>query len=122
MKRHQTSTPLQALVLLNDPQYMESARVLATNILKKELNSQEDISKLLFRTITSRLPDKEELQNMIVYLEESEEELMASDKNFENLLIIGDTPLDESVDKEDLYKYTTLACVLFNLEETIIKS
>ncbi len=122
VKRQKTSTPLQALVLLNDPQYIESARVLATNILKKELNTQEDISILLFRTITSRLPDKEELQNMMVYLEESEEGLKGSDKNFEDLLTIGDTPLDDSVDKRDLYKYTTLACVLLNLEETIIKS
>ena len=122
VKRQKTSTPLQALVLLNDPQYIEAARVLATNILKKELASEEEMSKLLFRTITSRLPDKEELQNMIAYLEESEEGMNDPDKNPEDLLTVGDTPLDETVDKTKLYKYTTLACVLLNLEETIIKS
>ena len=122
VKRQKTSTPLQALVLLNDPQYIESARVLATNILKKELGSKEEISELLFRTITSRLPDKEELQSMMIYLDESEEGLNDPDKNPEDLLVIGDTPLDETVDKTELYKYTTLACVLLNLEETIIKS
>ncbi len=37
VKRQKTSTPLQALILLNDPQYIESARVLATNILKKRI-------------------------------------------------------------------------------------
>ncbi len=122
VKRQKTSTPLQALVLLNDPQYIESARVLATNILKKELSSEEEISELLFRTITSRLPDKEELQSMMIYLNESEEGLNDPDKNPDDLLVIGDTPLDETVDKTELYKYTTLACVLLNLEETIIKS
>lgn len=122
VKRQKTSTPLQALVLLNDPQYIESARVLATNILKKELSNEEEISELLFRTITSRLPDKEELQKMMIYLDESEEGLKDPDKNPEDLLVIGDTPLDETVDKTELYKYTTLACVLLNLEETIIKS
>jgi len=122
VKRQKTSTPLQALVLLNDPQYIESARVLATNILKKELGSKEEISELLFRTITSRLPDKEELQSMMIYLDEYEEGLNDPDKNPEDLLVIGDTPLDETVDKTELYKYTTLACVLLNLEETIIKS
>ena len=122
VKRQKTSTPLQALVLLNDPQYIEAARVLATNILKKELASEEEMSKLLFRTITSRLPDKEELQNMITYLEESKEGMNDPDKNPDDLLAVGDTPLDETVDKTELYKYTTLACVLLNLEETIIKS
>ena len=98
VKRQKTSTPLQALVLLNDPQYIESARVLATNILKQELTSDEDISKLLFRTITSRLPDKEELQNMITYLEESEEGMKDPNKNPDDLLAVGDSPLDENVD------------------------
>ena len=40
----------------------------------------------------------------------------------DDLLNIGETPLDDSIDKKELYKYTTLACVLLNLEETIIKS
>jgi len=122
VKRQKTSTPLQALILLNDPQYIESARVLATNILKKDLVSDEDKSKLLFRSITSRFPDKLELQKMISYLNESEEGLVDSDNNPEDLLTIGATPLDETVNKEELYKYTTLACVLLNLEESIIKS
>ena len=122
VKRQKTSTPLQALILLNDPQYIESARVLATTILKSELDSREESSKQLFRSITSRYPDDEELQNMMTYLEESEEGLQDPDKNIGDLLSIGDSPLDETVNQEELYKFTTLACVLFNLEETIIKS
>lgn len=122
VKRQKTSTPLQALVLLNDPQYVEAARVLATSILNKGLTTEEDKSTQLFRTITSRFPDKDELKKMITYLEESEEGMKDPDKNSDDLLIIGDTPLDETLDKKELYKYTTLACVLLNLEETIIKS
>ena len=122
VKRQKTRTPLQALILLNDPQYIESARVLATTILNSELDSREESSKQLFRSITSRYPDDEELQNMMTYLEESEEGLQDPDKNIGDLLSIGDSPLDETVNQEELYKFTTLACVLFNLEETIIKS
>ena len=73
-------------------------------------------------TITSRYPDEKELKNMMTYLEESDEGLLDTDENPQDLLNIGETPLDESVDLEELYKYTTLACVLLNLEETIIKS
>ena len=122
VKRQKTSTPLQALVLLNDPQYIEAARSIATNILKKELNSDEDISTQLFRIITSRFPDKQELEKMLVFLDKSDEELNNSDIKTDELLAIGDTTIDSSVDKKELYKYTNLACVLLNLEETIIKS
>ena len=122
VKRQKTNTPLQALVLLNDPQYIESARLLATHILKSDSVSQEERTQLLFRTITSRYADEDEIDKMIVYLEESEAGMNQPDKNPEELLSIGQTPLDHSVDKNELYKYTTLACVLFNLEETIIKS
>jgi hypothetical protein len=122
VKRQKTSTPLQALILLNDPQYIESARVLATNILKKEFENEEEKSRVLFRTITSRYPDKNELKKMMTYLQESKEGLADPDSNLEELLTIGESPLDDAVDKEELYQYTTLACVLLNLEETIIKS
>lgn len=122
VKRQNTNTPLQALVLLNDPQYIESARVLATKILKTELDDREAKTALLFRTITSRFPDEKELQKMMTYLEESEAWMNEPGKNPDELISIGNSPLDKSVDKKELYKYTTLACVLLNLEETIIKS
>ena len=122
VKRQKTSTPLQALILLNDPQYIEAARVLATNILKKDFDNDEDKTTLLFRSITSRFPDEKELQNMMTYLKESGEGMLDPDKTPSDLLEIGSATLDETVDKEELYKYTTLACVIMNLEETIIKS
>lgn len=60
VRRRTTSTPLQALVLLNDPQFIEAARVLAEQLVRNE----EDSSKRLitaFRKVTGRLPDDKEL-------------------------------------------------------------
>lgn len=122
VKRQKTSTPLQALVLLNDPQYIEAARVLATNILRKGFDNDEEKVHLMFRTITSRHPDKEELEKMTGYLKESVETISMSFDIPDGLLTIGETPMDAEIDKEELYKYTTLACVILNLEETNIKS
>jgi hypothetical protein len=122
VKRQKTNTPLQALVLLNDPQYIEAARVLATNILKKGLANDKEKVNLLFRTITSRQPDKEELEKMTNYLKESVETISMSVDIPDGLLTIGETPLDVEINKEELFKYTTLACVILNLEETNIKS
>lgn len=122
VKRQKTNTPLQALVLLNDPQYIEAARVLATNILQKGLDNDKEKVNLLFRTITSRQPDKEELEKMTGYLKESVETISMSIDIPDGLLTIGETPLDAEIDKEELFKYTTLACIILNLEETNIKS
>ncbi len=122
VKRQKTNTPLQALVLLNDPQYIEAARVLATNILQNGFDNDEEKVNLLFRTITSRYPDKEELIKMTNYLEESVETISLSNGIPESLLSIGETPLDADINKEELFKYTILASVLLNLEETNIKS
>ena len=95
---------------------------LASNILKSGSDDDTKLISQLFRTITSRYPDKDEIEKMSLYLEESEEGLKDPNKNIEDLLEIGDAPLDDTLDKTKLYKYTTLACVILNLEETIIKS
>ena len=60
VKRHTTATPLQALVLLNDPQYIEAARVMAASLI----DQGEEAIKIAFRRLTSRLPDEDELSNL----------------------------------------------------------
>ena len=59
VQRSRTNTPLQALVLLNDPQYVAAASALASSHLKSELTIDERITRM-FRLATSRLPDAEE--------------------------------------------------------------
>ena len=60
VKRQQTSTPLQALVLLNDPQFVEASHKLAERMLKEGGDELEDKISLGFRLATSRYPDKKE--------------------------------------------------------------
>jgi hypothetical protein len=71
VKRQTTSTPLQALVLLNDPQYLEAARVLAGRMIKEGGDTPEKQLVYGFRVLTGREPGKEEL-SLITHLYQEE--------------------------------------------------
>ena len=64
VKREQTETPLQALVLMNDPQFVEAARVLAQRIVKEGGESAEDKIILGFRLLTGRTPSVQQIDLM----------------------------------------------------------
>ena len=64
VRRERTNTPLQALQMMNDTQFIESARHLATNSLKSSSQDKERISKM-FRKLTSRIPNETEMSIMI---------------------------------------------------------
>jgi hypothetical protein len=72
VRRRQTSTPLQALVLLNDPQYLEAARVMAENLLKEERET-EKLLETAFRLSVGRTPDQKELALVTAYHKEEQE-------------------------------------------------
>ncbi|WP_299889528.1 PSD1 and planctomycete cytochrome C domain-containing protein [uncultured Lacinutrix sp.] len=118
VERQKTSTPLQALVMLNDPQLIEAANTLANQVLKnKNLTDQERI-KTIFRKITSRQPDDSEVENLLRFLNASEEGFNEAEKEEfkgdENLLI-------EGVVLSKIYAYGVLTSLIFNLDEAIVK-
>ncbi len=78
VNRRLSSTPLQALNLLNDPQFVEASRVLAQNLLQTEENSKVRLHKA-FRLLTGRKPDTVE-QNMLIEFYEEELENFSKDK------------------------------------------
>ncbi|WP_418603167.1 PSD1 and planctomycete cytochrome C domain-containing protein [Hwangdonia sp.] len=110
VKRQKTSTPLQALVMLNDPQLIEAASHLAKKTLKDKTLSEDERVKLIFRKITSRFPTEVELDQLIQYVETVE-------TDFENNSDINKT---ENTSKTE-YAYTLLSSMIFNLDEAIIK-
>jgi hypothetical protein len=112
-RRLTSNTPLQALVLLDDPQYMEAYRVLATRVMK-EKSAPEDQVGLIFRLATRRLPMEKEKALFLQYYESetahfSEEETKASE-----VVHIGMTPVDESVDVAKLAALTNVAAAVMN--------
>lgn len=121
VKRQNTNTPLQALVLLNDPQYMEASRVLAESMIKK---GGPDLKKQInygFRAMTSRKPDARELEILQeVYLQELKE-YQSTPEAADSLLNIGEYERDRTLPKEQVAALTVVASILVNYDEAVYK-
>jgi len=119
VERQKTSTPLQALVMLNDPQLIESAQTLAYAILKDESLSEEDKVINIFRKLTSRFPDDEEKEKLIQFLREAEKDFdsITEEKTKEVLKKYNNV----TISPEKLYAFTVLTSLVINLDEAIVK-
>ena len=120
VKRPTTSTPLQALVMLNDPQIIEASRVLSYLVIEKEEEVKNRIA-MMFRLATSREINEDELQNLVSFFEEEKNKFEASPKNAKALLQIGEYPQRDLLDDAELAAYTIIANTIFNLDETITR-
>ncbi|MEC3907187.1 PSD1 and planctomycete cytochrome C domain-containing protein [Tamlana sp. 2201CG12-4] len=119
VKRQKTSTPLQALVMLNDPQLIEAAQTLALHTLNEETLSDEQRVETIFRKIVSRKPDDLELKTLMTYLNEA---FMKIDEiEQEEMIEILSKAKDNNLTLERLQGFTMLTSLVFNLDEAILK-
>lgn len=121
VKRQSTSTPLQALVLLNDPQYLEASRALAQSAMR-EGQDEEAWIQSIFSRLTSRAPDDMELQDLRELLEQEMANYQANPSAAKALLAIGESPLDKSLEASNLAALTLVANVILNLDEAKMRS
>ncbi|MEM6346963.1 MAG: PSD1 and planctomycete cytochrome C domain-containing protein [Bacteroidota bacterium] len=122
VKRQATSTPLQALVLLNDPTYLEAARLLAVRMIKEGGSMAEERIGYGFRLLTARKPDADESQKLQQFLALQQARLEAEPESVDALLNIGEYPIDQDISSAELAAYTLLASSLLNLDEVVSKS
>ena len=120
VSRQSTNTPLQALVLMNDPQFMEAARVMAQNILTKGQSIEENII-VAFRKLTGRKPLENEIAMLVEVYNQSIDSFDENPKLITELLNIGDYAIDESLDLPMLAAHTITFSTILNLDETISK-
>lgn len=121
VRRVLTNTPLQALVLLNDPTYVESARVLAQRMM---LEGGADASSRIrygFRLVTGRMPDPKEMAILRTLAKREMAEYDTHPENAAKLLTVGEAKPDPKVDKAMLAAWTTVASSMLNLDEAITK-
>ncbi len=121
VSRSRTNTPLQALVLMNDEQYVEAARNFARRILKEGGTTPEARMVFAFRLATSRKPRADEVEVLNRVLQQQLEDFRADKEASEKLLQVGDSPRDPSFDAPELAAWTMIANVLLNLDETVTK-
>jgi Protein of unknown function (DUF1553)/Protein of unknown function (DUF1549)/Planctomycete cytochrome C len=119
--RPRSNTPQQALTLLNDPSYVEAARVFATKILKEGGDSDEARLTWAYRRAVSRAPKPAEMAVLRKLLAKHREEFRANPTHADQLPRTGDAPLPENLDKPDLAAWTSVARTILNLHETITR-
>jgi hypothetical protein len=121
VRRQATTTPLQALVLLNDPQYVETARGLAQRALTEGGTSLATRVHYLFRTLTSRRPTSAEQQLLEAAFDEQRQAFQSQPVNIGPFLAIGDQQPDKALDPADLAALTVVAEMMMNYAEAVTK-
>lgn len=121
VRRSRTNTPLQALVLLNDKQYVEAARKLAERMLTEGGATPTERAVFAFRMVTSRRPTAGELAVVLRVYESELAEFQADADAATKLLAVGDAKRNESLDVKELAAWTMVANLVMNLDETVTK-
>ncbi len=119
-RRAVTNTPLQALVLLNDPTYVEAARKLAERMLAGGRSVEASLT-LGFRTATARPPTPAEQALLQKLHRQALARFRADREAARKLLGVGESGRDRTLDEADLAACTAVASVLLNLDETITR-
>jgi hypothetical protein len=120
-RREETTTPLQALVLLNDPQFVEAARVLAARLLHDHPDDSAARITAAFRILTSRRPTGKELQILQQLWTSQHAHFSAAPDDARALLAVGDTPPDETLGSADHAAMTVLVKTLMSFDECVTK-
>ncbi|MDP6338285.1 MAG: DUF1553 domain-containing protein, partial [Verrucomicrobiota bacterium] len=116
-----TTTPLQALTLLNNKTFVESARFLANRMLRRNDKPADRIT-WAFRSVTSRAPSPAELKLLLADLRSYEKEFTNEPGSAKKLLNIGETKADAKLPPARLAAYTLIANTLLNLDEAIMQN
>jgi mono/diheme cytochrome c family protein len=115
-----TSTPLQALALMNDVTFVEAARCLAQRIMR-EATAPDERVRLAFRLVLIRPPKPAELQILLADWQEHHARFRAEPAAAEALVSAGEAPRDTQLPVDELAAYTALAGLILNLDEAITK-
>ena len=120
--RAETTTPTQALVLLNDPVYVEAAKMLAQRLLRLPVKEVRDRLKTGYRLCTSREPTEEELDVLAKHLAAQTKYYGTHRDEAVKLLAVGDAKPDAKIDPGFLAAWTTTAQALLNIEATLTRN
>jgi hypothetical protein len=120
-ERSRSNIPQQALVLLNDPSYVEAARAFAVRALREGGKSPAEKVAWAFETATSRKPTDRENAVLIGLLDKHTAHYRQDQADAKKLVSVGQSPPPGDIDTADLAAWTSVARVLLNLHETITR-
>src|SRR5262249_31096455 len=114
------NTPQQALVLLNDPTYVEAARAFAEKIIRSATDSKARID-FAFHEALARHANADEIKLLGNLAEKHLTQYRSDVKAAEAYLQVGDRPLPADIGGPELAAWTNVARVILNLHETIAR-
>jgi hypothetical protein len=122
VQRTRSNTPLQALVLLNDPIYVEAARALAERAMREGGGSPGSRVEWVYRAALSRKPRPDEASVLAGLLDKHLTEYRADRAAASELIRTGERPVPTDLDPAELAAWTSVARVVLNLHETITRN
>jgi len=121
VRRERSNTPLQALVTLNDPVFMEAAQALARRLMTAAPGSPAERIRIGYRLCLSRSPSNDELERLVAFHTQSLRRFQSDAARARDVATkpLGDAPA--GADLADLAATTMVGNVLLNLDETLMK-
>jgi hypothetical protein len=120
-RRPTSNTPLAALVLMNDPTFLEAARGLAERTLREAGPSPEERIEWAWRTVLSRAPDQREGAELLEFWQANEAVYREDSSLAARLVSIGISSPPEDLPAEELAAWTQVMRVLLNLHESVMR-
>ena len=122
VRRARTNTPLQALVLMNDVQYVEAARRFAERVITEGGSNVNERVRFAFRSVLARSPRETEEQTLAAAVNEYLLEFRDKPEAASQLLSAGESSRDESLNVPELAAWTMITHLILNLSETVTKN
>ena len=122
VSRSRSNTPLQALTLMNDPQFVEAARALGQRMIEEGGTTVSERIDFAFQWATARHPNERELEILSANYLAQLEAYQVEDSAFSELLDIGDSEYNAELDKRELAAWSVVASMILNLDETITRN
>jgi hypothetical protein len=112
---------LQALNLMNDVTYVEAARALAERVMREGPSSPAERLTLAFRLLTCRKPSPPELSVLVAAYESHLARYRDDLESARQLIVVGESKPDGSLDTAELASCTALTSLMLNLDEVVTK-
>jgi len=121
VRRERTNTPLQALLLLNEPQYVEASRALAERALRDGGATTDERLAYMFRLATSRMPDAADLAELASALKDLSAHYADRPEDAKALVEAGATKPDPALAPVELAPWTMIGNIILNLDEVLTR-
>jgi hypothetical protein len=121
VRRERTNTPLQALLLLNEPQFVEASRALAERTMREAGPTTDERLVHMFRLAAARRPDSKDLAELTAALQDFLAHYAREPSAAKELIATGESKPDPRYAPSELAAWTMIANVMLNLDEVVTK-